>query len=79
MNRSLGDMIDQSQPPISSPSVMDPNSVQAQAQREMERLQRQHGLGAPPPVSKDGRVNLQSGGTLSEDEYNRARRAIEPP
>jgi len=79
MNRSMGQMIDQSQQSISSPAAMDPNSVESQAKRELERLQRQHGVTAPPPVSPDGRVRLQSGGTLNPEEYDRARRALQNP
>ena len=78
MGRSMEQMINQSQQPISSPAAMDPNSVEAQAKRELERLQRQHGV-TPPPVSPDGTVRLQSGGTLNPEEYERARRALRNP
>jgi hypothetical protein len=79
MSRSLDQMIDQSQPPsYSSPAMTNPNSLEARAKREMEKLQRQHGLN-PPPVGPDGRVHLQSGGSLSQQEYDRLRRTLEPP
>ena len=78
MNRSMEQMIDQSQPSISSPTAMDPDSVEAQAKREMERLQREHGV-RTPPLGPDGRVHLQSGGALTPEEYDNARRALRNP
>ena len=76
MNRAMGEMIDQSQP--SSPGALDPDSVESRARREMERLQRQHGI-ANPPLGPDGKVHLQSGGSLDLGDYNRARETLQNP
>ena len=79
MNRSMEKMVNESQSPsVSSPSTLDPNSLEAQAHREMERLQREHGV-RTPPLGPDGNIHLQSGGTLSPEDYQRARQTLQNP
>lgn len=50
----------------------------SQARREIERLSGQAGAYAPP-VSQDGKVHLQRGGSISPEEYERARRSLGSP
>lgn len=49
-----------------------------QAKREIQRAQRDLAIPAPDSVSgKDGRIHLRSGGTISADEWERARRKVQ--
>ena len=79
LNRSMERMMkDSPGSSFSSPAALEPNSLESQARREMERLRREHGVGEPQP-GPDGRIRLQSGGSLAPDEYNRARGTLQAP
>lgn len=61
--------------PTAAPALtMDP--LQAAAQQAISNGKR--GLGEEaPPVSPDGRIHLQNGGSISQDEYNAAKSRME--
>ncbi len=61
---------------VSDPSALDPNSQEAQARRELERLNKKLDGTAPPPVSPDGRVHLETGGSISAQEWERAKESL---
>jgi hypothetical protein len=68
-NRALGD---------TTPNTsIDPNSPEGRGQQELKRLERQLGPLAPP-ADASGRVHLQTGGSISAEEWERARRSITP-
>lgn len=69
-----GDELPGSQPA----EPLEQNSVEARARRELDRLRQEAGL-ANPPADSSGQVHLQTGGSLSADEWQRAQRALTRP
>lgn len=56
-------------------SVAPADPLEAQARRELNRLYRETGYG-PVPSDAQGRVRLRSGGSISREEWERARRSL---
>jgi hypothetical protein len=57
------------------PSGITADPLAEQAQRELERLQREIGM-SKVPISPDGQVHLRSGGTISPEEWKRAAKSL---
>lgn len=58
-----------------SPTPADPNSLEGRAQAELKRMTDQlHG--SAPPADPQGSVHLQSGGAVSAEQWERARRSL---
>jgi hypothetical protein len=56
------------------------DSLNAQAQREIQRLSgRLEGYGLNAPVSPDGRVHLRGGGSISPEQWERTRGTLTAP
>lgn len=65
-------------PDTTAPPALSSDPVTAEAQKAVEKANRQ--LGLPPPsgsVDKQGRIHLKSGGTISKEEWEAARRKVE--
>jgi len=63
---------------LPGPDAPATDPVEARARRELERLRREAGL-STPPTDQAGRVHLGTGGTISAEEWSRARRALSAP
>jgi hypothetical protein len=61
---------------ISDPGALDPESPTAQARRELKRMEEKGIIPPVPPTDSDGRVHLQSGGTISPEEWQRAKDSL---
>ena len=60
-----------------SPPRESADPATAQAQREIQRFRQENGLYPPdPPPSSDGRIRLRSGGSISQEEWENARRKV---
>lgn len=60
--------------PAQTPAV-DP--LTAEAQRAVERADQRLGLPPPGSVDAQGRIHLRTGGTISKEEWDAARRKVE--
>ena len=67
-------------PPYSAPQVSTTTSsdpVNDQAKRFIEQARQENGLEPPSgSVGSDGKIHLQSGGTITKEEWDRASRSI---
>ncbi len=77
--REFGQQVRQSGSGTSDPDVLDPNSPTAQARREIKRLEEKGVIPTVPPTDAEGRIHLQSGGTISPEEWRRARESLGNP
>jgi hypothetical protein len=77
--REFGQQVRQSESGMSDPDVLDPNSPTAQARREIKRLEDKGVIPTAPPTDAEGRIHLQSGGTISPEEWKRARESLGNP
>lgn len=57
-------------------SANDPDSPESQARREIKRLEDKGLVPSAPKADAEGRIHLQSGGTISPEEWERARQSI---
>jgi hypothetical protein len=76
LKKQQSDMMGQGAPGISDVNALDPDSTEARAQRKLDSLlEKQRSLMAPG--SGPGPIHLQGGGTLTREEWERARKAAE--
>jgi hypothetical protein len=62
------------QPP--GTNELDPSSPEAQARRELKTIYEKTGVGAPPPTDAEGNVHLQGGGTVTREQWEKARESL---
>ena len=63
--------------PNNSPDAGAVDPVEEAARRAISREAPNIGLPPPPTVSPDGKVHLRTGGAISPDEWNEARRKLQ--
>ncbi len=57
-------------------SSTDPDSPESQGRREIKRLEDKGLVPSAPKPDSEGRIHLQSGGTISPEEWERARQSL---
>src|SRR5207248_913029 len=74
--REFEGRVSQPEPAATTPSLPDPNSPESEARREIKRLEDKGIVPTAPPPDSEGRIHLQSGGTISPEEWERARQSL---
>ena len=68
-------------PPYAAPQVPATTSsdpINDEAKRFIEQEKQEHGLDPPPSsVGPDGRIHLQNGGSITREEWDKAKRAVQ--
>jgi len=76
LTRSLDERIKASQQQQTGSGALDPNSAEAQARRELNRFYEKTGVAPPPPTDAEGNVHLQGGGTITWEQWEKARESL---
>ncbi len=74
--KGLDERIKASREQPSGASSLDPSSPEAQARRELKSIYEKTGVGAAPPTDAEGNVHLQGGGTISKQQWEKARQSL---